>query len=122
LTAQEFSRNSCMAIVDNHTHTHIHLHVDFGQALEKIDYLIKITEKMAKTTDELKAAVAEQAAIISNIAGDLDRIADKLENDPTEEEISAVVAEIRTNNEQLRAISNRNLITEPSTPEPTPEA
>lgn len=111
-----------MALIGDHLHIHVHLNWDVAPIVNKLDKALKLLKDMAKKTEELAAAVAEQNALISNIAGDLDRIAEKLENDPTEEEISAIAAEIRTNNEALRTISNRNLVPETETPtDPTPE-
>lgn len=110
-----------MALIGDNLHIHVHLKWDGAPIIKKLDKALKILKEMAKKTDELAAAVAEQNAIISNIAADMDRIADKLENDPTEEDLAAIVTEIRTNNEALRTISNRNLVAETETP-PTPEA
>lgn len=109
-----------MALIGDTLHVHVHLNWDGAPIIKKLDKALKLLKDMAKKTDEISAALAEQNAIISNIAADMDRIADKLENDPTEEDLSAIVTEIRANNEALRTISNRNLVAETETP-PTPE-
>lgn len=107
------------------THNHYYLGPDPDALEKKLDKALKLLKAMAKKTDEIKTLLEEQNGIISNISGDLDRIADRLENDPTDEDIAAIAAEIRTNNDQLRTISNRNLVAETETPpteEPAPEA
>lgn len=105
-----------MALFGDTLHVHVHIHTDGTE--KKIDHLIKITETMAKKTEEIKTLLAEQAATISNLAGDLDRIADRLEDEPTETELEEIAADIRSKNEQLKTLADRNIVAENDTTSP----
>lgn len=109
-----------MALIGDTLHVHVHIHGlrDFET---KIDKVLLNQEIMAKKTEEIKALLQEQSATITNLSADLDRIADRIENDPTEAELEEIAADIRSKNEQLKALADRNIVAE-NPEEPTPEA
>lgn len=95
----------------------IHLHGDFDN--KKIDeilsQLIQIKTTMAKTKAEFSQALAEIGTSLDNIAADIVRLTDQLQNggltDAEEEEVFA----------ELRAVADRAKSIADTTPEPPTE-
>lgn len=111
-----------MALISETIHVHVHIH-DSRSIESKLDKVLKNQKIMAKKTDEIKALLAEQAATITNLASDLDRIAERIENSPSESDLEEIAADLRGKNDQLKALADRNIVEEtPGEPQPEPES